>query len=144
MFMGFLVHSCMDKEDARNQTLVQLHERRKQVVRLHRIGHGVMRIVDLTGLSYPTVRKAIDLYESGGLSAICPAPRGREVGDGRSLNADQEQAIRQIICDKRPEQLKMDFALWNRAAVMELIQREFGIKLCKHPAKSSVNSALRQ
>jgi hypothetical protein len=26
----------MDKEDARNQTLAQLHERRKQVVRLHR------------------------------------------------------------------------------------------------------------
>jgi DNA-binding NarL/FixJ family response regulator len=51
----------MDKEDARNQTLAQLHERRKQVVRLHRKGHGVMRIVDLTGLSYPTVRKAIDL-----------------------------------------------------------------------------------
>ena len=52
----------MDKEDARNQTLEQLHERRKQVVRLHRKGYGVMRIVELTGLSYPTVRKAIDLY----------------------------------------------------------------------------------
>jgi transposase len=38
-------------------------------------------------------------------------------------------SIRQIICDKRPEQLKMDFALWNRAAVMQLIEREFGIKL---------------
>lgn len=119
----------MDKEDARNQTLAQLHERRKQVVRLHRKGHGVMRIVDLTGLSYPTVRKAIDLYEAGGLAAICPAPRGRELGNGRTLSADQEASIRQIICDKRPEQLKMDFALWNRAAVMQLIEREFGIKL---------------
>jgi len=53
----------MDKEDARNQTLEQLHERRKQVVRLHRKGYGVMRIVELTGLIYPTVRKSIDLYE---------------------------------------------------------------------------------
>ena len=119
----------MDKEDARNQTLEQLHERRKQVVRLHRKGHGVMRIVELTGLSYPTVRKAIDLYEAVGVAAIRPAPRGREPGNGRSLGAVQEQAIRQIICDKRPEQLKMDFALWNRAAVMQLIERECGIKL---------------
>jgi transposase len=88
-----------------------------------------MRIVELTGLSYPTVRKAIDQYERGGVAAIRPARRGRELGAGRSLTADQEQVIRQIICDKRPEQLKMDFALWNRAAVMQLIEREYGIKL---------------
>ena len=119
----------MDKEDARQQTLEQLHERRKHVVRLHCKGQGVMRIVKLTGLSYPTVRKAIDLYEAGGASAISPTPRGREPGDGRHLSADQESHIRKVICDKRPEQLKMDFALWNRAAVMQLIESEFGIKL---------------
>ena len=38
----------MDKEDARFQTLERLHERRKQVVRLHRKKMGVMRIVDGT------------------------------------------------------------------------------------------------
>ena len=30
---------------------------------------------------------------------------------------------------KRPEQLKMDFYLWSRAAVSQLIEQEFGIKL---------------
>ena len=64
----------MDKEDARHQTLAQLHERRKQVVRLHRKGHRVMQIVELTGLSYPTVRRAIDLYEVGGASGDLPSP----------------------------------------------------------------------
>ena len=49
----------MDKEDVRYQKLEQLHERRKQVVRLHKAGHGVMDIARLTGLSYPTVRRAI-------------------------------------------------------------------------------------
>lgn len=56
----------MEKEDARYQKLEQLHERRKQVVRLHLRGTGVMEIVALTGLSYPTVRKAIDLFIEGG------------------------------------------------------------------------------
>jgi transposase len=60
----------MDKEDARYQKLEQLHERRKQVVRLHRKGYGVMAIVELTGLSYPAVRRAIDLYEAGGAAAL--------------------------------------------------------------------------
>ena len=119
----------MDKEDARYQTLEQLHERRKQVVRLHRKGYGVMGIVDLTGLSYPAVRVVLDQYEVGGVAAIKPGARGRKSGDGRSLSDEQEQSIQRIICDKRPEQLKMDFALWSRGAVTELIERECGIVL---------------
>lgn len=119
----------MEKDDARYSTLEQLHERRKQVVRLHRKGYGVMQIVGLSGLSYPTVRGAIDLYEEGGMAAIKPATRGKRAGQGRALTEEQERCIRQIICDKRPEQLEMEFALWSRAAVMQLIEREYGIKL---------------
>jgi transposase len=119
----------MDKEDARFLTLDGLHERRKQVVRLHRQGLGVMQIVELSGLSYPAVRAAIDRYEEGGASAIKPARRGKQSGQGRSLSEEQAQTIQRIICGKRPEQLKMEFSLWSRAAVMQLIERECGIKL---------------
>lgn len=119
----------MEKEDARYQKLEQLHERRKQVVRLHLAGTAVMQVVALTGLSYPTVRKTIDLFSEGGWPAIKPANRGRNVGDGRRLNAEQEGTVRRTICDKRPEQLKMEFALWSRAAVKQLIEREFEIQL---------------
>lgn len=119
----------MDKEDARFQTLEQLHERRKQVLRLHRQGFGVMKLVEFSGLSYPTVRGIIDRYEQGGISTLKPSARGRRTGDERHLSEAQERDIQRIICDKRPEQLKMDFALWNRAAVMQLIERECQIKL---------------
>jgi hypothetical protein len=47
-----------------------VHERRKQGVRLHRKGYGVVQIVELSGLSYPTVRSAIDRYEEGGLAVL--------------------------------------------------------------------------
>lgn len=119
----------MDKEDARFQTLEQLHERRKQVVRLHKKGIKVMQIVAMTGLSYPTVRAAIDRFESGGWTNVRPTRRGRTKGNGRVLSAAQEEAIQRMIIDKRPEQLKMDFSLWSRAAVAQLIEQEFGIKL---------------
>ena len=76
------------------------------------------------------VRVAIDLYEEGGMAALKPKERGREPGYGRILTPDQEAHIRQLIMDKRPEQLKMDFALWTRAAVGELIARECGVRLC--------------
>lgn len=89
-----------------------------------------MKIVELSGLTYPTVRATIDRFEEGGWSASgCPARRGRPKGDGRALSAVQEDAIQRIIIDKRPEQLKMDFFLWSRAAVGQLIEQEYGIKL---------------
>ena len=84
----------MEKESARDQTLEQLHERRKQVVRLHLKGIKIMKIVDMTGLTYSTVRKAIDLYEARGWPALRPASRGRALGAGRSLTLEQEQQIR--------------------------------------------------
>mgnify|MGYP002336008283 CR=1 FL=1 len=56
------------KTDARFQTVEQLHERRKQVVQLNRQKVGVMCIVELTGLSYPTVLDAIDRYDQGGVT----------------------------------------------------------------------------
>ena len=119
----------MEKENARKQTLEQLHERRKQVVRLHKKGIKIMQIVAMTGLSYPPVRAAIDLYEAGGWSAVRPAARGRARGDGRVLSQAQEETIQRLITDQRPEQLKMDFHLWSRAAVGQLIEQEFDIKL---------------
>ena len=119
----------MEKEDARFQTLEQLHERRKQVVRLHKKGIKVMQIVGMTGLSYPTVRAAIDLFEAGGWAAVRPGLRGRSRGDGRVLSEAQEKTVQRMIIDQRPEQLKMDFSLWSRAAVGQLIEQEFGIKL---------------
>ena len=64
------------------------------------------------------------------MAALKPKDRGREPGNGRSLSPDQEDHIRKLIVEKRPEQLKMDFALWTRAAVSELIARECGIRLC--------------
>lgn len=42
---------------------------------------------------------------------------------------EEENAVQRTICDKRPEQFKMEFTLWNRAVVMQLIEREYGIKL---------------
>ncbi|HAN56298.1 MAG TPA: IS630 family transposase, partial [Betaproteobacteria bacterium] len=119
----------MEKENARKQTLERLHERRKQVVRLHKKAIGIMQIVAMTGLSYPAVRASIDLFDAGGWAAIRPALRGRNKGVGRTLSAVQEETIQRTIIDKRPEQLKMGFFLWSRAAVGQLIEQEYGIKL---------------
>ena len=48
----------MEKDDARKQTREVHHERRKQVIRLHRKGMPVMRIVEHSGLSWYAVNAA--------------------------------------------------------------------------------------
>jgi Winged helix-turn helix len=53
----------------------------------------------------------------------------RTKGEGRVLTPEQEKQIQRAIIDHRPEQLKMDFCLWSRAAVMQLIEQDYGIKL---------------
>lgn len=119
----------MEKEDARKQTREALLERRKQVIRMHRKGMPVMQIVEHSGLSWFAVNTAIKLYSEAGASGLKPDARGKKSGSGRALSEEQEAMIRQIICNKRPEQLKMGFALWNRTAVAQLIERECGISL---------------
>ena len=63
----------------------------------------------------------------GGSAGLKPGRRGRRTGDQRCLTAEQEQLLQRLICEKRPEQLKMDFALWNRPAVSQLILQECAI-----------------
>ena len=99
------------------------------MIRAYKRGRSRTQIAEEVGLSYTAVSKTIARYESLGVAALAPRKRGRRTGEDRALTEDQEQAIQRLICDKRPEQLKMEFALWSRAAVMQLIEREYGVVL---------------
>jgi transposase len=57
------------------------------------------------------------------------APSGRRTGDGRLLSAQQEALVRRLIIDKTPDQLQMPCAVWTRAAVAQIIERPFGIRM---------------
>ena len=75
------------------------------------------------------VNAALKAYGAGGLEALKPKARGRKTGTKRLLSPEQEAEVRKLICDKRPEQMKMPFALWTREAVRQLILERFGVEL---------------
>lgn len=119
----------MENEDGRKLSPDAQHERRKQVLRLHKRGLRRSEIARLTGLSHTAVSAIVKRFEAHGTEALKPRRRGRRSGERRRLDAGQEARIRRLVCDQRPEQLKLDFALWSRAAVGLLVEQEFGLKL---------------
>ncbi len=80
------------------------------------------------GASLRAVSKWMGLDRAGGLRALKPKRRGRRAGEGR-LDPRQSARIRQLIIDSLPDQLKLSFYLWTRAAVVTLIERECGISV---------------
>ena len=119
----------MDKEDGRRLTRQAQYERRKQAARLHKRGMGIEDIAAALSMGHVTVRAAIKAFNAGGAQALAPKVTGRPVGSCRRLTPEQELHIQRLICKSRPEQLKLAFALWTRAAVLQLVQQEFGIEL---------------
>jgi transposase len=119
----------MDKKDMRTIGAAGRAERRRTVVTLRAKGWSYETIAQHTGLSRTGVFNICKRIETVGRTAIEDRPRGRPVGLCRKLSAQQEAQIRKLILDKTPDQLRMDFALWNRMAVMQLIEDQFGIRL---------------
>ena len=118
----------MKSTDMRSLSRDARHERRVQVIRLRKARETYDEIAEQTGLSRTGVFDICKRHAAAGAKALRDAPRGRETGEGRPLEAGQE-LVRKLIADKTPDQLKMPYALWTRAAVGELIEQRFGIRL---------------
>lgn len=119
----------MEPTNGKRLSTEVLNERRRQAVKLRLSGMKLAVVSETVGLAQGTIISAMKSYKTGGWEAVAVGARGRSVGDGRTLNAEQEKTIRKMICDRTPDQLKMPYALWTRSAVGELIQQQFGVKL---------------
>jgi transposase len=107
----------MEATDMRSLWRDARHERRVQVIRLRKAGQTYGEIAAQTGLSRTGVFDICKRHEAAGAQGLRDAPTGRHSGDGRLLDATQEAAVRKLITDKTPDQLKMRYALWTRTAV---------------------------
>lgn len=114
------------KTDARKLDAATQAHLRRLVVRALRGGMKQTVAAQQFGVSLRAVNKWAALDKAGGLRALKPKRRGRRAGEGR-LDAPQAARIRALIVGKMPDQLKLPFYLWTRAAVAELIAREYGV-----------------
>ena len=99
---------------------------RRLAVKAVRAGMTQTTAAATFGVSVRAVNAWMAKDKIGGLRALKAQPRGRRTGEGR-LRPAQAVRIRQQILDKMPDQLKLGFYLWTRAAVVALIAREYDV-----------------
>ena len=117
-----------NRPDARKLDIATQTHLRRTVVRAVRGGMSQTEASKVYGASLRAVSKWIALERTGGLRALKQKRRGRRAGGGH-LQPAQSARIRQLIIDSLPDQLKLPFYLWTRAAVVSLIEREYGISV---------------
>ena len=115
--------------DARTLAPAAQEEKRRTAIRLRQAGTTFVEIGRLLGVHYMTVSGWWDRFEAGGPGALAARTRGRRVGAHRTLTAAQERLIQRLVTDRTPDQLRLPFALWTRAAIGQLIHVRTGIRM---------------
>jgi transposase len=111
----------MDKIDSRTLPVQALNERRRRAVKMRLDGVPLKDVAVQCELCRTIVIAAVKAFHAGGWRAVMVDRPGRPAGTGRTLTAEQEREVQQLIRDRTLDQLKMVYALWTRQAVAELI-----------------------
>lgn len=119
----------MEKEDFRKVDDKTRSNYRKQAICLIKQGKKKGEIAVMFGVNKNTVSNWWKSYRERGDNGFISKKKGVRSEDKKLLSEAQEKAIQKMIVDKMPEQLKLDFALWTRKAVKELIEQGYGIVL---------------
>lgn len=117
----------MEKIDLRKLDEQEILGIRKSAIRLIESGMSQKAVCKKLGLRPNTLNDWSKKYKSKGVKGLHSAKRGARSEDRKLLSSEVERQIQKMIIDKMPEQLKLDYALWTRKAVKELVEREFGI-----------------
>lgn len=102
---------------------------KRQVIAMLRKGKKHKDIAEVLSISKYAVDRISSLYKREGAKCLNEKTRGRKLGEKRQLSPEQEKEIQHILIDKYPNQLKLNFMLWTRAAVCELIHNKYGITI---------------
>jgi transposase len=116
------------KRDGRTLDHGTLETIRLMAVERVREGEAASAVIASYGFSRTTIYKWLTAAAKPGVGLRAlrarPAP-----GRPRSLTPRQEQQVFRWINGKDPRQYDLDFGLWTRSVVADLIARKFGIRL---------------
>lgn len=119
--------SCM-KRDGRSFDHKTLEEIRLMAVERVREGESASKVIAAYGFHRTTIYKWLNAALRPGLG-IRALRSTKATGRPRTLSPRQESQVSRWINGRDPRQYGLDFGLWTRSVVAELIEQKFGIKL---------------
>jgi transposase len=119
----------MEKIDLRTLSEAELLGIRKFAVHQVQLGKSQKLVCSEIGLRPNTLSEWYKDFKEKGIKGLKSEKKGARSEPMKLLNSTREKAIRKMIIDKFPEQLKLDFALWTRKAVKELIEQQYSIDI---------------
>jgi len=117
----------MEKIDFRTLAEATRLAFRERAISLIQSGKKKGEVAEIIGVQPGTISAWWKSYKLSGKKGLVAKKKGVKSEDKKLLSHAQEIAIQKMIVDKMPEQLKLDFALWTRKAVKELVEQQFGI-----------------
>ena len=114
------------KLDGRKLSHKTLEELRIRTAKQVEGGESPEVLAKALGLNRSTVYKWVSNYASGGEKALIAKPIS---GRPSKLSAKHTLWIAKILIDKRPDQLKLPFALWTRDQIIQAVYNKFKIKV---------------
>src|SRR5437763_8494729 len=119
----------MISRDGRKFPVSALEELRRLAIEAVESGVPQVDVARVVGVSRQTVGNWVRTYRTGGEEALRPRKRGRRPGEQLALSVEQQTWLVNTLVNCTPEQVGLDYWLWTRHAVAELINREFQITL---------------
>lgn len=120
-----LIESSM-KRDGRTFDHQTLEAIRLMAIERVREGEAPADVIASYGFNRTTIYKWIKAARHDGDDALRSTPA---TGRPRSLTPAQEQQVFRWVNGRDPRQYGLDFGLWTRAIVAQLIEQKFGIRL---------------
>lgn len=116
------------KRDGRTFDRKTLEEIRLTAVERVREGESAAKVIKAYGFNRTTIYKWLNAALQPGLG-IRALRSTKATGRPRTLTPRQESQVFRWINGRDPRQYGLDFGLWTRAVVVELIEKKFGVKL---------------
>lgn len=117
----------MAKKTLRTVSNEVISNLRKNSIAALRTGKTQQEVATLFGVGLSTLKSWVRLHKEKGSRSFTLKTRGVK-GGSQDLSTQQLSAIKRLMTEKLPDQLKLPFTLWTREAVQRLIVKKFNVK----------------